>query len=137
MHPAEKNLREKAEAFKLAFLEARDAGFSVIWPLRGNEVGDIIISGTAKAVITSTFPLRKHVEFDAGSVPEGEPLDLTDEERAALPPLGDPGDGGNVYGDALKDLQADIDADAAAIADANADELREAAPAKPLIKSKR
>lgn len=48
MHPVEKNLREKAEGFKLAFLEARDAGFNVIWPLRGNQVGDIIISGTAK-----------------------------------------------------------------------------------------
>lgn len=49
MHPAEQNLREKAEAFKTAFLEARAAGFDIVWPVRANEISDLIISGTAKA----------------------------------------------------------------------------------------
>jgi len=100
MHPAELNLREKAEAFKLAFLEARDAGFNIIWPMRGNQVGDIIISRTAKVMPVVTNLDGSPVERGPDGLIHGQPLDLTDEERAALPPLGDPGDGELIVGEA-------------------------------------
>lgn len=99
MHPVEQNLREKAEAFKVAFLEARDAGFSVTWPVRGFEVGDIIISGTAK-VEQVTYADGSPIERDADGVAVGQPLDLTDEERAVLPPLSDASEGGYLIGEA-------------------------------------
>lgn len=100
MHPAEQNLREKAEAFKAAFLEARAAGFNIVWPVRANEISDILISGTAKVEPTVTNLDGSPVERDADGQIKGEPLNLTDEERAALPPLGDVGDGRLVYGQA-------------------------------------
>jgi len=100
MHPAEQNLREKAEAFKVAFLEARAAGFNIVWPVRANEIGDILISGTAKVEPTVTDADGSPLQRDADGKMKGEPLNLTDEERAALPPLGDAGDGRLVYGQA-------------------------------------
>lgn len=90
MHPAEQNLREKADAFKQAFLEARAAGFSVVWPVRGPEIGDIVISGTARVELAITYADGSPVERDAEGGIVGQPLDLTAEERAALPKIGEP-----------------------------------------------
>lgn len=85
MHPAEQNLREKAEAFKTAFLEARTAGFNIVWPVRANEIGDILISGTAKVErLTVTYADGSPIERDPDGHIVGQPLDLTEEERAAL-----------------------------------------------------
>lgn len=68
MKAKEKAIRDAAEALRAAIVDGEAAGFAVGWPRRVADLASIEISATAKA-------------------DPGEPLDLSDEERAALPRL--------------------------------------------------
>ncbi|MBE1208107.1 hypothetical protein [Aminobacter carboxidus] len=69
MKPKEKAIRDAAEALRAAIVDGQASGLAVSWPPRRvADLASIEISETARAL-------------------PGEPLNLTDEERAALPPL--------------------------------------------------
>jgi len=68
---AERKLREAAAGLLAAITEARAQGLTILWPSRAEGLAALAISETMKAGVT----------------PPARPLDLTDEQRAALPPL--------------------------------------------------
>lgn len=69
MNPNERAIRDAAEALRIAIANGEASGLAVTWPPRRvADLASIEISETLKAL-------------------PGEPLDLTDEERAALPKL--------------------------------------------------
>lgn len=69
MSNAERKVREAANALHDAIADARAAGLHVVWPRSVHGLPTIAISE------------------GMSQTPAGEPLDLTDEERAAMPEL--------------------------------------------------
>lgn len=87
---AEQKVREAAAALLLAVSEAKAAGLIVQWPSRLEGLAALAISETGRAKRPTVTNLDgSPVERDADGVIRGEPLDLTDDERAALPALAD------------------------------------------------
>lgn len=72
MKPKEKAIRDAAEALRVAIVDGETSGLAVGWPPRR-------VGGLAAMEISETAK--------AGDLGPGEPLDLTDEERAAVPEL--------------------------------------------------
>lgn len=69
MSATEQAVRDAAAKLHAALSDAHKAGLAVTWPLTCAGLLSISISETKRAI------------------PEGQPLNLTDDERAALPPL--------------------------------------------------
>lgn len=106
----DQNVRDAAVALMIAIGEAKAAGYVVQWPRRPEELVRISISETARVVrepvakkkakkATVTNLDGTPVERDTDSMIVGEPLDITDEDRARLPALGDLSEpGSNAHG---------------------------------------
>lgn len=75
----EQTIREAAQVLHRAILEGRKAGLVIAWPSRADDLPRIAISETGKVARPAENP-------DDGLL-QGEPLKLSDEERAALPKL--------------------------------------------------
>lgn len=111
MDPVEKAVRDAAEQLQTAVNAAIDAGYHVLWPRHGAPITTIALSVTgkmtdfiasgdlepnemrvfdapARPIPTVTNIDGSPIERDADGTIHGAPLNLTDEERAALPPLG-------------------------------------------------
>lgn len=84
----EQKLREAAAALLAAITEARAQGLTILWPGRAEGLAVLAISETARVIRATVTNLDgSPVERDADGKIAGQPLDLTDEQRAALPPL--------------------------------------------------
>ncbi|NGO50426.1 hypothetical protein [Allomesorhizobium camelthorni] len=88
MKKHEQAVRDAATALHEAISDACTAGLVVGWPLRVDGLTTMAISETAKANRPAVTHLDgSPVERDNDGLVAGEPLNLTDEERAALPRL--------------------------------------------------
>lgn len=85
MNTREKAVREAAAALSIAIADARSAGLHVQWPHSPEGLNAIAISETKKATVTNID--GSPVKRDADGTIHGEPLNITDEERAKLPRL--------------------------------------------------
>lgn len=78
-------VRAAAESFHKALADAKATGLAVTWPLTVDGLLSISISETGRATVTNLD--GSAIERGADGIILGQLLNMTDEERAALPVL--------------------------------------------------